>query len=58
MVKSVKPGCIQSLVSESAMEALHMPVLHGPPGRDVDQVDPVVLRTAHHAPRGELGSVV
>ena len=56
MAESSKPGCVQALIAESAMETLHMTDLHGVARLDVHKVDPAFLCPARHAARGEFGS--
>src|SRR5271167_3615372 len=58
VVECSKPGCVEALVAQSAVEALYVAVLHRATGLDVYQPDLPVLRPADHAPRSELRLVV
>ena len=58
VVECAEPAGVQTLIAQSPVEALDVPVLHRPAGLDVYQPDLPVLGPAQHAPRSELRAVV
>jgi len=58
IVESAEPACVQALVAEPSVEALHMAVLHGTTPLDMDQADLALLGPAQHLSRSILWPVV
>jgi hypothetical protein len=58
IIQGTEPVRVQALVSQSPVEALDMAILHRPSRLDVHQPNLPVFRSAQHATRGELRSVV
>src|SRR5271163_4799512 len=58
IVQGAEPACVQALVPQPSVEALHIPVLHRPSGLDMHEGDLPLLGPADHAARGELRSIV
>jgi len=58
MLDRLKPVGVQALVSQSSVEALYAPVLHGPARLNVPQLNPPFLAPAQEMAAGELRTVV
>ena len=58
LVQGLEPALVQMLVTELAIEALDVAVLHGTPWLDQDVANAVGLRPGHECPAGELWPVV
>ena len=50
IAKHAEPACVEALVTQSAMEALDVAVLHRSPRLDVNQADLTVLGPTQHPP--------
>lgn len=58
VVQGLEPALVQMLVTELAVEALDVAVLHLAPRLDQDVANAVRLRPGHECPSGELRAVV
>lgn len=58
LMQGLEPALVQVLITELAVEALDVPVLHGAPRLDQDVSNSVGLRPGHECPAGELGAIV
>ena len=58
LVQGLKPALVRVLVTELAVEALDVAVLHRTPRLDQDVANAVCLRPGHEGPAGELRAVV
>ena len=58
LVQGLEPALVQVLVTELAVEALDVAVLHRAPRLDQDVANAVRLRPGHECPAGELRTVV
>ena len=58
LMQGLEPALVQVLVSELAVEALDVAVLHRAPWLDQDVANAVRLRPGHECPAGELWAVV
>lgn len=54
MVEDAEPVRVEALITEPAVETLHVAVLHRPAGLDVHDLDLALLGPAEHAPAAEL----
>jgi hypothetical protein len=58
LLQRLEPLLVQALVTEFAVKALDVAVLHGPAGLDQDVANAMSLRPAHKGPAGEFRAVV